>query len=104
MKSSAFNAIFTTGTGRLYLDLNGNPSPILCLQGFLKPGYNHQVPNPDEYLETDLFDPSYFNSNQSTLEILNNPVLSQIETIRSQNYQNGSWEASSLSLNFILNY
>lgn len=48
--SDTFNAVHITGYGRLYLDLYGFTAPILCLRGYLKPGYIHQAFQPIDYL------------------------------------------------------
>ncbi|MGA1863985.1 MAG: C13 family peptidase [bacterium] len=91
---NAFNAIYTSRAGMLYLDLREVSGPVLYLRGFLLPGYTPDAPDPYEYLDANLFDPGHFGPGSSGFKILDHDDYSQVETISSQNSRNGAWKSS----------
>ena len=93
-QSNTFNAIRTNASGMLYLDLREISTPVIYLKGFIRPGYTPESSYPNEYLDTQLLDPSHLDPNCSTFEILNHPDFDEIESVSSRSFCSGAWCSS----------
>lgn len=94
MQSNNLNAIYTTGSGILYIDLKEIFYPIISFKGFIDSNATIlETSDPDQCIDKSVFDlVEYFDPNGSTLEAMKD--FRDIESITGQNSKDGKQEAS----------